>query len=187
MGYSLIYQGGIDRQLREALATIYRASVPSLSFVAPHVIAHRHRINVHQAEGRRIRLGVVSAFLYGHTVGLLLQGVLTQLDRATFEIYLLRTSRGEDDVTQHLRSRADHDILLPSSVVAAQHTIAALALDIILFSEIGMDPATYFLAFAQLALRSAVFWGHAVTSGISTVDYAITSPLFGSHQTILTE
>ncbi|KDO28601.1 hypothetical protein SPRG_06457 [Saprolegnia parasitica CBS 223.65] len=187
MGYFLIYQGGIDRRLREQHAAIYRASMPSLSFVAPHVQAHRQSLNVHVAEGRRIRLGVVSGFFFEHTVALLLQGVLTQLDRATFEIYLLRTTPKHDHVTQHLQACADHDIVLPRDVVAAQHVIAALALDIVLFSEIGMDPSTYFLAFAQLGLRSVVFWGHAITSGISTVDYAITSPLFGTHQAHYTE
>ena len=78
MGYFLIYQGGIDRRLREQHASIYRASMPSLSFIAPHVHAHRHALNLHVTEGRRIRLGVVSGFFFEHTVALLLQGVLTQ-------------------------------------------------------------------------------------------------------------
>lgn len=30
-----------------------------------------------------------------------------------------------------------------------------------------MDIESYFLAFARLARRSVLFWGHAVTSGIS--------------------
>lgn len=34
----------------------------------------------------------------------------------------------------------------------------------------GMNPESYFLSFARLARRSALFWGHAVTSGISAFD-----------------
>lgn len=34
----------------------------------------------------------------------------------------------------------------------------------------GMSPESYFLSFARLARRSALFWGHAVTSGISAFD-----------------
>ncbi len=45
-----------------------------------------------------------------------------------------------------------------------------------------MDPASYFLAFSTLALRTVVFWGHAVTSGIPTIDYAITSDAFEADQ-----
>ena len=32
---------------------------------------------------------------------------------------------------------------------------------------VGMDLDTYFLSFSRLARRSIVFWGHAVTSGVS--------------------
>lgn len=45
--------------------------------------------------------------------------------------------------------------------------ISNLLLDVLIFGEIGMDSATYFLAFSRFAHRSIVFWGHAVTSGIS--------------------
>lgn len=33
-----------------------------------------------------------------------------------------------------------------------------------------MNFESYFLSFARLARRSAAFWGHAVTSGISAFD-----------------
>ncbi|CAM9523822.1 unnamed protein product [Chrysoparadoxa australica] len=48
--------------------------------------------------------------------------------------------------------------------------IGELGLDVLVFTEIGMDHPTYFLAFARLARRTAAFWGHACTSGISPVD-----------------
>ena len=38
-----------------------------------------------------------------------------------------------------------------------------------------MDLESYFLSFARLARRSAVFWGHAVTSGVSAFDGLSTS------------
>lgn len=34
----------------------------------------------------------------------------------------------------------------------------------------GMNFDTYFLAFSRLARRSVLFWGHAITSGISAFD-----------------
>lgn len=33
-----------------------------------------------------------------------------------------------------------------------------------------MNFESYFLSFARLARRSALFWGHAVTSGVTTFD-----------------
>lgn len=44
-----------------------------------------------------------------------------------------------------------------------------------MFSLQGMDLDTYFLSFARLARRSALFWGHAVTSGISGFDALATA------------
>lgn len=34
----------------------------------------------------------------------------------------------------------------------------------------GMNLESYFLSFARLARRTALFWGHAVTSGVATFD-----------------
>lgn len=34
----------------------------------------------------------------------------------------------------------------------------------------GMNHESYFLSFARLARRSALFWGHAVTSGVTAFD-----------------
>ncbi|CAN0505485.1 unnamed protein product, partial [Discosporangium mesarthrocarpum] len=41
-----------------------------------------------------------------------------------------------------------------------------------------MDHTSYFLSFARLARRTALFWGHAVTSGISERDSSSTFPPF---------
>lgn len=40
-----------------------------------------------------------------------------------------------------------------------------------------MNAVSYFLSFARLARRSALFWGHAVTSGVSAFDAVSTLPL----------
>ncbi|CAN0254329.1 unnamed protein product, partial [Hapterophycus canaliculatus] len=57
-----------------------------------------------------------------------------------------------------------------SSLAACRHAIASLELDVLVFTEIGMNLESYFLSFARLARRSVAFWGHAVTSGVSAGD-----------------
>jgi hypothetical protein len=52
----------------------------------------------------------------------------------------------------------------------SRRQIRDLRLDVLVFGEIGMDGASYFLAHSRLAKRSVVFWGHAITSGV--VDWA---------------
>ncbi|CAN0092911.1 unnamed protein product, partial [Ectocarpus sp. 8 AP-2014] len=152
---------------------------------------------------RRIRVGFLSAFFYTHSVGLLVEGVVTRLDRRRFEttaIFLQphpssassasfswRGSReggvagsggdeGEngaerDHVYDAVRTGVEHVLDVPlSSLAACRHAIASLQLDVLVFTEIGMNFESYFLSFARLARRSAAFWGHAVTSGISAFD-----------------
>ena len=43
------------------------------------------------------------------------------------------------------------------------------------YTDIGMDPVTYSLAFSRLAPVQCVTWGHPVTTGIETIDYFLSS------------
>ena len=53
--------------------------------------------------------------------------------------------------------------------------IRSANLDILIYPEIGLDPVTYFLAFSRLAKVQMAWLGHPDTTGISTIDYFITS------------
>jgi len=67
-----------------------------------------------------------------------------------------------------LRGTADSD------KKAAISTLASSQLDALVFCDIGMDPATYFLAFNRYSKVQIVFWGHPFTSGIrDSIDYYI--------------
>ena len=48
--------------------------------------------------------------------------------------------------------------------------ILDMSLDILVFTEVGMNHDIYFLAHSRLALRTVSFWGHAITSGIVDFD-----------------
>ena len=61
-------------------------------------------------------------------------------------------------------------------LTAARQIVADAKLDILFFTDIGMEPFTYFLAFSRLAPVQCVTWGHPVTSGLKTVDYFISNP-----------
>ena len=40
-----------------------------------------------------------------------------------------------------------------------------------MYPDIGMEPFTYFLAFARLAPVQCVTWGHPLTTGLDTIDW----------------
>ena len=61
-------------------------------------------------------------------------------------------------------------------LAAAREMVAEAKPDILFFTDIGMEPFTYFLAFSRLAPVQCVTWGHPVTSGLTTLDYFISNP-----------
>ena len=40
-----------------------------------------------------------------------------------------------------------------------------------------MEPLSYFLSFSRLASAQCVTWGHPVSTGVSTIDYFISSKI----------
>ncbi|MCR9255446.1 MAG: tetratricopeptide repeat protein [Alphaproteobacteria bacterium] len=157
------YHGLDDRPLQERIARFFRASCPPLTFTAPHVVAGG-------AAGPRIRVGFVSRFLKDHTIGKLMGGLITGLDRTRFEVTLLPFAAQSDAFTKRIGAAVDRHVPLPTDLFAARAAIAAQELDVLFYCDIGMDPLTYFLAYARLAPVQCVTWGHPVTTGLESID-----------------
>ena len=150
--FYLAYHGRDDRPLMEALATLYRQVCPSLTYEAPHVAPGRAR-----PDGRKTRVGFVSTFFREHTVARLNENLIAKLPRDRFDVVVFDR--------------------LPRDLRAARQSISAAELDILYFTDIGMEPLTYFLAFARLAPIQCVSWGHPATTGIPTLDRFVSSRL----------
>src|SRR5262249_52558125 len=134
-----------------------------------HRAAHCER---YAGPGAKLRVGFVSKFLNAeHPIGKYYRAVIDMIDRERFEVLEFRVASPNDVAesgrAQTLISRAD--------LAGARKSIAAARLDVLFYPEIGMDPATYFLAFARLAPVQCTTLGHPVTTGIATVDYFLSS------------
>jgi predicted O-linked N-acetylglucosamine transferase (SPINDLY family) len=164
-GFYLAYQGLDDRSVQEKLARVLLHACPALAWTAPHC-----RDGGSPRRGGPIRLGVVSHHLRNHTIGKLNRGLIARLDRARFEVIVFSTSREEDEIAHQIRRHADHFVALPQRLQAARALIAEAALDALYYPDVGMDPFTYFLAFARLAPMQCTTWGHPVTTGIPNMD-----------------
>lgn len=165
--FFLAYQGENDRDFARKLAAIFAKATPSLHFVADHC-----QPGASVAISRpRIRVGFVSRFFYRHTIGKLNAGMIRNLSRQKFEVIVYRFPGLADGTARAIDASADRAITLPPDLVAARQLVAAHCLDVLFYTDIGMDPLTYFLAFARLAPVQCVTWGHPVTTGIPTVDY----------------
>ncbi len=170
--FFLAYHSRNDRDLQEKVARFYSEACPALGFVADHCA------NGRRERSGRIKIGFVSYHLRQHTIGKLNRGLISQLDRTRFHVTVFQigpVSTKEDDLARRIAESADCSERLEGDTFTMQAAIARHELDVLFYTDIGMDPFTYFLAFARLAPVQCVTWGHPVTTGIPTVDYFISS------------
>lgn len=165
--FYLAYHGRDDLEFHKLLAGIYREASPELSWQAPHIAAGRRK------EGR-IRIGFFSRFFYKHTIAKLNIGFIENLDRSRFQVTVLAADSGNnDEMLQRFAAAADSFVTLSGDFLTMREQIAAQKLDVLFYTDIGMEPYSYFLAFSRLAHVQCVTWGHPASSGIDTVDWFI--------------
>lgn len=169
--FYLAYQGCNDRVPQSKLARLYASACPTLNFTAPHAGT---RAAWHPDS--RLRVGFISKFLRDHTVGKLNRGFIRTLDRSRFHVTTLTLAGPSDDTAREIAAAADQHIVLPMDLAAARQIVADAKLDVLFYTDVGMEPFTYFLAFSRLAPVQCVAWGHPVTSGLTTLDYFISNP-----------
>ena len=104
-----------------------------------------------------------------------MEGVITGVSGRHAEVIVYTAASTSDQLTARLGRSASKVVHLPRRLEAAQQMIADDELDILYFCDIGMEPFTYFLSFARLAPIQCAGWGHPVTTGISTIDYFVSS------------
>jgi protein O-GlcNAc transferase len=170
--FYLAYHNANDRPLMEALCRLFRARVPQLNFIAPHV----PHWSPPSERGQPLRIGFLSEFLNNHTIGKHYQGFIRHLDRKRFEVVVIHGSKSRRDTfRQKLDMLADKTLTLPAGLKNQQQAAAAEQLDILFYPDIGMAPSTYFLAYARLAPVQATSWGHPDTTGLDSMDYYVSA------------
>lgn len=161
------YHGALDRPLQEKLARFYRLPIPDFK---THFKTHT----------QRPRVGILSFHLRNHSVMHLLQKAIEEiLQTPEFETFLYSVEESghpkHDAVTEKLKSMSHHFRHLRTDYYSALKTIGADELDILIFTDIGMDSFTYELALQRLAKVQMTMSGHPVTTGMKTMDYFISS------------
>jgi hypothetical protein len=168
--FNLAYHGQDDRGLLECTAEVLMAKVSGLAYRSPALEAWRAPL----CGDRRIRVAFCSELLHEHTVGRLYAGFIEHLDRQRFEVIIVHGPRARTDAFRAaLDAMADQAVDLVADLREQRTQVEALGLDVLLFPDIGMSSATYFLAASRLAPVQAVSWGHPNTTGLPTLDYFI--------------
>jgi len=163
--FYLAYQGEDDRALQSSysdfLAALLGAAVPELQ--AP--------LGARSDRAGKIRIGFISSNLRASTIGDYFGSWITDLPRDRFHVCTLFTGGIPDPHAQALAQASDE----PLSVVGPAEQVAraarSLALDILVFPDVGMALHSSLLANLRLARVQCAAWGHPVTTGSGVIDY----------------
>ena len=164
--FYLAYHGLNDRDLQARIARLCRKAYRP-AYSAPRAARRR---------SARIRIGFVSTYFNLHSIGMINRGFISRLRRDRFEVTVFSLSRHRDALARRIREESDHYVEFDGASLAhIESAIAEHALDVLFFTDVGMDPLTYFLAYSRLAPLQCVAWGHPDTTGIDTLDYFISA------------
>lgn len=123
----------------------------------------------------KIRVGYLTHYFHAYSGTLWLTGWLRHANPNDFEIYCYYTGNQPDSTTEEFRQFSTVFHHLPGSLEAIAQQVLADQLHILVFPEIGMDAQTVQLAALRLAPVQCTAWGHPVTSGLTTIDYYLSS------------
>ena len=166
--FYLPYQGRNDRELQRLYGEIIHRAVsvawPPLPSPSP------------PRAGERIRVGVVSGYIRAHANWRVpVEGWVRDLDRSRFSLFGYHTGGEVDATTGEAAGLFDRFVQGPLSTSRWRDEIAADAPHVLVYPELGMDPAALRLAAQRLAPTQCVSWGHPVTSGLPTMDVFLSS------------
>lgn len=168
--FYLAYQGHNECDTQTRIGQLLHRAAPVLEYTAPHC-----HFPAARKPGERIKIGFLSQNFYVHTIGKLNLGLIQSLDRRQFEVVVFRFPRREDPMSLAIAAGADRTITLPPQLSAAREQIARERLDVLFYTDVGMDALPCYLAHARLAPVQCVTWGHPLTTGLPTIDYFISS------------
>jgi len=126
-------------------------------------------------QGDKIRIGYISRCFYNQSVSYYMVNRVIHHDRDKFEVYVFALGGSSDDMTKKFSENASHFESYPkaSKLETIAKSIVDATLDILIYTEVGMDPATYMLAGMQLAPVQCAMVGHGTTTGLPTIQYYI--------------
>jgi len=156
-------------------------NVSSLSSFGDFIVGHMSRFYPQYSsctqrqgkDGDKIRIGYISRCFYHQSVSYYMVNRVIHHDRDKFQVYVFALGERSDDMTKVFSDHASHFQRFPklSNLKMIAQSIADSQLDILIYTEIGMDPATYMLAGMQLAPIQCAMVGHGTTTGLPTIQY----------------
>jgi tetratricopeptide (TPR) repeat protein len=167
--FYLAYQMEDDRPLQELYSGILdRILRPRLrSFMEPLPLRS-------PTDSSPLRVGVISPNLVNHNGSIWALGWLEGIsDNPGYEIFSYNIGNAEDSGSKRFATlgRYHHLPLRSENPEAMLQQILNDQLDLLIYTDIGMHPASNITSVLQLASVQAQGWGHPITSGSKTIQY----------------
>src|SRR5262249_14974 len=145
--FMLAHQGLNDVQIQRKYSRLFRPIAPlppppqqtSNPSFGPSPVSGR-------AEDARIRVGFISTLFPDHTVGKLTPGLIERLSRGDFHVTVFSVGHHDDSIGQRIAASADRFCVLPRDLLPARRAIFQNSVDVLIYTDIGMDQITYSLA-----------------------------------------
>jgi predicted O-linked N-acetylglucosamine transferase (SPINDLY family) len=173
--FALAYHNQNDRHLLERYHNLLRRLTSAFT-----------RFAINQAEARiqpkirssrlKIRIAFVSKFFSGHSNALAFEGLIRCLDRSRFEVILIHLDGSEkDEMRDSLDSACDMSVQLNAVYSDVCFELRNLDLDILFFTDIGMNGLDCLIPFLKCAPIQMTGWGIPHTSGLHEIDFYLSS------------
>jgi hypothetical protein len=181
LDYYNVYHGINERPSKTATAELYRRFCPDLLIQPPHIaqevaalppLEHKRLVDAANPLAiNRLRVGFVSRFFFhGHSINKVVYGLINAFDRHMFEVTVFYFHDARDSMDSF---HVDLKLELPTDIHLARLAILRCQLDVVVFTDVGLDPITYFMSAVKLATLQIGTWTHPVTSGWSSFDYFV--------------
>lgn len=169
--FYLAYHNKDNLKIMKNTSNLFKKIIPNINYISQNIKI--------QKKTKKIKIGFISEFLTNHTIGRIFEGLIKNLNREKFEILVFHTAQTKKGLLKDKIDSSVNKVIHLSDGITNQHQLIEKEnLDILFYTDIGMSPTTYFLAYSRLAPVQIVSWGHTETTGIDTIDYFLSSTLF---------
>ena len=108
-----------------------------------------------------------------------LKEIVKEISREKFRVTIICPRAAHAFLAEHFGEDSNIDyVFINSDFEMAIKEIRAQAFDVIVYHEVGTNPMNYFLPFFRLAPVQCVSYAYGHSTGVSTMDYYVTSDLF---------
>lgn len=125
----------------------------------------------------KTRIGYISSRFRNLSATKYFFGWIRERQKDAFTIYAYHTGPKIDSITEQVRQASDHFRHIPNSLKETCEAVLADRLHVLVFLDVGLEPLMTQLAALRLAPVQCAAWDQPITTGLSTVDYFISSAL----------